>query len=182
VTRKDRAGTKCPRPGGTGSPVVPPVPARVTRPPRAPVTAASRRYLRARSADGKASAAEQVMNTARQESADALKEAAAALGRISQVTEQQLPPREVRWAIEHVTGQRFQARNDGSITAEDALLEGAGTVPQLISPDETKRRDVRRGGALTFQKVSRLSSLEPTIRLTWTDENGPHGEEMKVYY
>lgn len=88
------------------------------------------------------------------------------LKRRNDLAERALPKDELRWAIRHLSGSRYEVFNDGTVDVPSARVLGAGEAPGLIMPDEEEPRAVARGDGLSFIAVQ-VMGPDPVMRIEY---------------
>ena len=76
------------------------------------------------------------------------------------------PTGPARFEIRAVGRQRYEAVNVGSVTAEQATVEGAGDDSHLIRPVEARAKPVQPGASLAFS-VLRVEGRSVSVHLSW---------------
>jgi hypothetical protein len=126
-------------------------------------------------ADSEAAAAESVA-LARKANA-AFERQAEAQEQANELARAALPPDEVRWTYEQVTGMEYTLTNVGTRTARGAFIEDIGKQQGWIETLEDRARDVRPGDSLQFLAKSAWSSPRPEFRVSWLEDGS---DEVKT--
>jgi hypothetical protein len=71
-----------------------------------------------------------------------------------------------RFEIRAVGRQKYEAVNVGGVTAEQAVVEGAGDDRHLVRPVETRAKSVAPGASVAFS-VLRVEGRQVSVHLSW---------------
>lgn len=89
------------------------------------------------------------------------------------------PTGPARFEIRAVGRQKYEAVNIGSVTAEQAAVEGAGDDRHLVRPVEARAIPVRPGASLAFS-VLRVEGRKVSVHLTWLSAGSEEQAELPL--
>lgn len=89
------------------------------------------------------------------------------------------PTGPARFEIRAVGRQKYEAVNIGSVTAEQAAVEGAGDDRHLVRPVEARAVPVQPGASLAFS-VLRVEGRKVSVHLTWLSAGSEEQAELPL--